>query len=672
MKNQIIKKVQKQHKQRPIKRTQLEKKNTLLLMKWLTSWKSIKVVGHQNRNLKTSHINYKVYHLLCDPYTYINAYAKISKNKGALTKGVSDDEQVMRFFGQFDAIYIANKFKNGTYKFKPTPKPGKNKMRPVDTPTQEDRVVQEALRGILEAIFEPEFREFEDANDKYCTNFGFRPNLSCGDAIDTITGKGRANTFVIEGDIVGAYNAIDHKILLSLINKRVKDKKFLSVLKNLLESGVMEGTRYIHTLLGTPQGGIVSPLLFNIYMFEFDKHIYSTYQKPTFEALQPKLRKEKKYQNLGYAMRNKFAAAKAAQTLEAQKSLLREAKVFEAERMELPSGAKESKRKAPLFVRYADDWVLLLDLSSQETLQIKEEISTYLETVLKLKLDPEKTFVSHIQADGFKFLGYEIKMWTPRQNKIKRVLAPSKTHRYKARVNSRNIVTRPDQQRILQRLIYTKKMCQKSGFPIGVRALSMLEEFRIVERYRMIMIGIANYYIPADQTNSLNQISYILQYSCAKTLATRKRKSMKQIFTMYGKNLTIKVPVQGKDNKERIKSISFLTYTNLKKSGLFDKNHRLRKTTPFDPFKLGYYNRTKFKMFSCCCICGSEDRVAMHHNQSLRSIPLNKRKKVDYLRNRLKRLQIPVCFPCHMDITHGRYDDSKSPVEFYDEWIAKL
>jgi len=673
--NSIILKPKKE-KRRPIKRDKREKKATLLLVKWLTSRKSKKLLGHQARNSITSHINHKVYHILCDPYTFINAYAKISKNKGALTKGVSEDEQVMLFFGQFDATKIAQKFKEGKYKFKPTrrkwiPKPGKKKMRPIDTPTQEDRIVQEAIRGILEAIFEPEFAEFETANDNYCTNFGFRPNLSCSNAIDTITSKGRANSFVIEGDIVSAYNNIDHKILLSLIKKRVKDKKFLKVLKELLESGVMDGKQYIHTLLGTPQGGIVSPLLFNIYMFEFDKFIYSTYIKPYQEIKQPKPLKDETWQNIGYAMRNKFRDAKLAKTPEERQNLLEEAKVIEEKRMKITSTKKGTKKQAPLFVRYADDWVLLLDCPAKTTLEVMENIKIYLITELKLPLDVDKTLISHLQGKGFKFLGFEMKMWAPRQNKIARVLHPSKEFRFKQRVNSRNIVSRPDKQRILQRLIYMKRMCKKDGFPIGVRPLTMLEEYRIVLSYRMIMIGIANYYIPCDQHYSLNQISYILQYSCAKTLATRKRKTMPQIFAMYGKNLTIKVPILGKDNKETIKTISFLTYTDLKRSKLFEKN-RLRNLTPFDPFKTNIYNRTKFKMFSCCCICGSEDRISMHHHKSLRGIKEDKRKKVEYLRSRLKRLQIPVCFPCHMDITHGRYDNPKSPVEFYDEWMAKL
>ena len=131
------------------------------------------------------------------------------------------------------------------------------------------------------------------------------------------------------------------------------------------------------------------------------------------------------------------------------------------------------------------------------------------------------------------------------------------------------------------------------------------------------------------------------------------------------------------DNKQsktiRTKSIKFPTFTELKTNGTLDnlKNRTFIERIN-DPFKLTYYNKTKFKVFSCCCICGSDDRVAMHHINSLQSIPQRKRKKFDYLRSRLNRLQIPVCFHCHMDITHGRYDNPISPTSFYDEWMAKL
>ena len=121
----------------------------------------------RNRNLNTSHINYKIHHLLCKPEIYINSYGNISKNKGSTTLGIRGDEGYLLSFGKEKAQAIAKSFSTNTYKWAPTrrtwiPKPGKNKLRPIDTPTQKDRIVQEAIRSILECIFEPEFVEFEN------------------------------------------------------------------------------------------------------------------------------------------------------------------------------------------------------------------------------------------------------------------------------------------------------------------------------------------------------------------------------------------------------------------------------------------------------------------------------------------------------------------------------
>ena len=127
---------------------------------------------------------------------------------------------------------IEKKFKEGTYERKPArraciPKPGKNKKKPIDTPTQQDRIVQEAIRGILDEIFEPEFSAFEEKNVDLCTNFGFRNNKSTWLAIENLQKKGQGANYAIKGNIIGAYNNVNHKLLIEILQKRIGDKKFL-------------------------------------------------------------------------------------------------------------------------------------------------------------------------------------------------------------------------------------------------------------------------------------------------------------------------------------------------------------------------------------------------------------------------------------------------------------
>ena len=243
------------------------------------------LMAHTQRNLKTDHINFKVYHMLTRPWTFISAYSNIALNKGALTPGINPEETTTELFSVEKAIAIAGEFKNKTYKHKPLrgawiSKPGKKTRQPIDTATQKDRIVQEAVRGILEAIYEPEFKEFEKLNNYTCTNYGFRPQKSCFEAVNNYKSTSRGCKTIIKGDIIKAYNNVNHNKLIQILSHRIRDKKFLNVIRNLLEAGIMENHgRITHNLNGIPQGGIVSPLLFNIYMFEFDKYIYTKYIK---------------------------------------------------------------------------------------------------------------------------------------------------------------------------------------------------------------------------------------------------------------------------------------------------------------------------------------------------------------------------------------------------------
>jgi RNA-directed DNA polymerase len=239
------------------KLTKIQKKNLLKKGKNFNK--------HIERNLHTKHVNYKLMYLLHDPFIYVNAYTKISKNKGALTKG-HEDECPMELFGQEAAKRIAESVKKGNYKFKP----GKNKLRPIDVSSQSDRIVQETVRGILEAIFEPVFKEWGQTTNYLSNNYGFRPNLSVWDAIENLKKKTQRCNIIIEGDIISAYNKVVHNILMDLLRKRIRDKKFLNFIKAMLKSGIMDGPKFEHSLKGTPQGTIVSPLLLNIYMLGLD------------------------------------------------------------------------------------------------------------------------------------------------------------------------------------------------------------------------------------------------------------------------------------------------------------------------------------------------------------------------------------------------------------------
>lgn len=627
------------------------------------------------RNTNTKHINHKLHYLLHDPFTYINAYSKISKNKGALTKGVIKDEDVMQSFSLEKAKIIANKMKQNRYKWKDVrrvwiKKPGKKTLRPIDTPTQEDRIVQEAIRGILESIYEPEFKEFEMNNKFLATNYGFRPHKSTWDTVENIKYKGQQAIYVIEGDIKGAYNNIDHKLMMSFLSIRIKDKKFLQLIYELLKSGVInnQGLRE-HSLKGTPQGGIVSPLLFNIYMFSFDKFIYENYTKPYTET-KYRSKINKAHKNLGYQMKvllTKWQNSNKDQ--KAKQSYLIPFKQLQKQRLTIPSKDISTLPRIAHYFRYADDWVLLITCDKTKSLKVKEEIKDWLHNNLKLELDETKTVISKL-TDGFQFLGYSIKMGTPKQNKKTYVLNTihNKITRVLKRTTSRKITVVPDKKCLLSRLVQREFCKAHNHFPKGKPAWTVLDEYEIVLKYRQIMVGLTNYYKHCDSDRILNYVSYILQYSCAKTLARRKKKTLKQIFHRYGKNLQITKHIETSSYKRTIKT-SFPTYTVLK-NRLKSQPEQKRQNDHFDPFHTATFWRTKFKFYAECCICGAEGQTQLHHINSLQKIKKNK-DKFGFIRSQLNRLQIPVCPECHHKITYGTYSDKK-PIQYYNEFIAKL
>ena len=545
-----------------------------------------KLIRLKSRNRNVNHINYKLYHLLCDPFTFINAYCNISKNIGSLKKKINNEETTISSFSLKIANQISTQFKQNTYSWsstQPVPKPGKKKkMRPIDTPTQKDRIVQEAIRNILECIFEPEFKELEDNNNYLSTNFGFRENKSTYDAINHLKINGQGTNYAIKGDIKGAYNNINHEILLKIISKRIKDKKFLNTIEKLLKFGIMYENKLSENSFG--QGGIVSPLLFNIYMFELDKHILNNIIIP-LSSNNKKRKKNNEYERIYNKSRNIIKNLKIERenkNYQNVKKLKSELKILLRKRSSIPSKSLDSLPNKNLFVRYVNDWILLSRCNLNEANLIKENIQKFISSRLFLELDSEKILITNI-THGFNFLGFTIKMYSTKQNRWKSVNIKykEKTIRTKKLTTSRKLLIYPDKNRLLDNLKY-RKFCDKNYFPIHVSKWIALKPYEIVTIYRDIMIGIFNYYSKCDRDNILYRVSYILQYSCAKTLAARKRCSIAKIFKLHGTNLQIQIELY-KDSQILNKKTKLILYPQYKNNSV--NNYIQRKFITYDPFK---------------------------------------------------------------------------------------
>lgn len=305
----------------------------------------------------------------------VTAIHKIKGNKGSNTAGV--DEKVMSDYLEKGYDEVLQEVRSRLYDYKPEmvrrvwiPKPGKSEKRPLGIPTIIDRIVQECVRNVLEPIAEGQFFEH---------SYGFRPMRSADMAIARIKRINWTSKcyWVVEGDIKGFFDNIDHNVMIkSLWNLGIRDKRVLSIIKQMLKAGVMNECNVSE--LGTPQGGIISPLLANVYLNRFDNYMTGDFERKKLKK--PHSRRDGELT----AMRN------------------------------------HSNLKTCYFIRYADDWIILTD-SKEDAERLKYKAKRYLKETLKLELSDEKTLITNVCSRPIKFLGVEIKMYNKNGTLVNRV-----------------------------------------------------------------------------------------------------------------------------------------------------------------------------------------------------------------------------------------------------------
>lgn len=235
----------------------------------------------QNSSKNKEEVFTRLYRYLLRPDIYYEAYRNLYANSGAATKGVNED--TADGFSEAKINRIIKSLETETYQPKPARRTyiqkANGKMRPLGIPTFTDKLVQEVLRLVLQAVYEPVFLN--------CSH-GFRPNRSCHTALAQAKQEFSGARWFIEGDIKGCFDHIDHTVLVGLVNRKIKDARLIKLLHKFLKAGYMEDWRYHITYSGTPQGGIISPILANIYLHELDKFVMAL--KAGFDVYE-----EKKY-----------------------------------------------------------------------------------------------------------------------------------------------------------------------------------------------------------------------------------------------------------------------------------------------------------------------------------------------------------------------------------------
>ena len=331
----------------------------------------------------------RVYRLLFQRDLYLRAYAKLYRNAGAMTQGVTAETVDGMSLAKIDAIIEALRFER--YRWTPVRRtyiPKKNgKLRPLGMPTWSDKLLQEVIRLILEAYYEPQFSD---------RSHGFRPQRGCHTALQQVVGRGKGTKWFIEGDISACFDRIDHSILLGILAEKIHDGRLIQLMRGLLNAGYLEEWRFNATLSGTPQGGVISPILANLVLDRLDKYVENT-------LIPGNTRGSCRKTNAPYAAKITAAArARKVGNLDKAWMLTKQAQA-------IPSRDPDDPNFRRLwYVRYADDFLLGFTGPKSEAEDIKRQIGTFLRDDLKLQLSEEKTLITHARDEVAKFLGFEV------------------------------------------------------------------------------------------------------------------------------------------------------------------------------------------------------------------------------------------------------------------------
>ncbi len=565
----------------------------------------------------------RVYKMLFHRELYLAAYAKLYSNNGAMTKGTTEETVDGMSVQKIDRIIEA--LRTETYQWTPVKRayiPKKNgKKRPLGLPVWSDKLVQEVIRMILEAYYEPQFSEH---------SHGFRPKRGCHTALQEIR-MWKGTKWFIEGDISSYFDTIDHDVLLNILGRNFHDGRFIRLIRNLLKAGYLEDWKYHKTISGTPQGGIVSPILANIYLNEFDNWI----EKVMLEKYNNGKRKQS---NPEY---NRYNAEIAKCYAVGDTETARKLKI---QRRNVPSvDTHDDNYRRLRYVRYADDFILGFTGPKSEAEEIKTEIDKFLSNELKLTLSAEKTLITHAGTKAARFLNYEI-----RAQKADDYIADGRRT-----VNGVIGLYIPKD-------VIDKKCADymKNGKTIHRDDLLRDDDFSIVSRYQSEYRGIVQYYALAQNLYRLARLHWIMEGSLLKTLAYKHRSTMLKMKRKYqaetvdnktGKTLKcLKVVVQ-REGKRPLTAIwggISLSY----------QKHAVIEDSPYQVYG-GRTELLKRLLADQCELCGSTKDIEVHHIRKLADLNVKGRKeKPAWMQNMSARNRktLVLCRQCHVKIHHGK------------------
>lgn len=464
--------------------------------------------------IKGTNRNNGLIRIIGDKSLLIQCYEEIRVNKGGMTKGTKEETLDGLTLAWIDKL--SRELISGSYSFGPArrvmiPKPGTTRKRPLGAVNPREKIVQKALLVALECIYEPRF---------LTSSHGFRPNRGCHSALYELFRNGGNHSWVIEGDISKCFDSIPHSVMMRLIDREVSCDKTKTLIKKALKAGYNDETgRTVKPNIGTPQGSVLSPFLSNVVLHQLDRYMVKLsklWRKGEIRRTNPAFRKA--YRRAGITPG------------ERRKAISR-----------LPSkDPLDPHFRRLMYVRYADDFVVLSTSSHNDVAFLKERIRSFLKVRLGLTLNTDKTKVTSIRK-GFSFLGADLIKTRSEAKPMRYIKYQGGKRPSRRRLNLRLRVLAPI-NKLIKRFSEAKlvKLSEGTGIPKATakRALVPMDHADILAFYNQKIRGILNYYSFAGNRGQLHRVLYFLYMGCALTLALKyNTKTAGATFKKFGRNL---------------------------------------------------------------------------------------------------------------------------------------
>ena len=557
----------------------------------------------------------ELYRQMFNKSLYLLAYGNIYSNQGAMTPGACDEtaddmseEKIEQIVGQM---------RSERYRFAPVRRvyiPKKNgKMRPLGLPSWSDKLVGEVVRLLLEAYYEPQFSD---------RSHGFRKGLGCHTALREVQNTWTGTVWFIEGDISDCFGKIDHEVLLGILAERIHDNRFLRLIRNMLKAGYMEDWQYHDTLSGTPQGGVVSPLLSNIYLDKLDNYVERELIPQHTRGARRKTSPQ--YRKLADRRRAALHDDDQGQAQELVKQM-----------RALPYGDPMDPGYRRLFyARYADDHLLGFIGPKAEAEEVKAELATFLRETLALELNQDKTLVTHGRTHAARFLGYEI------------IVQHSSTKI----TNGRRSVNGRIALRVPRNVITAKcTRYRRRGKPWHRSTLQNLPDYDIVRSYGAEYRGVVNYYLLAQDVWRLNRLRWNAETSMLKTLAAKHKSSVTKMAARHKAKIEtsdgLRTCFEARKSREgKPDLVARFGGIPLKR----DRSAVIRDPVPV-PATTPYKELIHRLRRRWCELCEHGATVTVHHVAKLTSLGKTGSGQPAWaaLMAKMRRKTLIVCAPCH-------------------------